>query len=250
LENYRGDLYQVKEDPETGLPHRGKRRRDIEAFNDLTKKERYRRRADTEHQWNIPNSPIESFFETITAEKDASDAIRGQTIPDDVKVSPLDLPKNLQRFTPIATTSTLPPLHIPPTTKEMAEEFTTASDHRVPDTIVHQTFAPDGTNQQIREMKEKFLKLGKDYDKTPKKDRKQLPKKPPRPFNHRTVSWGPNDDPSDGDDSDEEEVVEVVEEAVEAVEAVEEAVEAAGAMTTTTWSETVTIAVSWEPHPN
>jgi hypothetical protein len=138
----------------------------------------------------------------VTAEKDASDAIRGQTIPDDVKVSPLDLPKNLQRFTPIAATSTLPPLHIPPMTKEMAEEFTTASDKHVPDVIVHQTFAPDGTNQQIREMKEKFLRLGKDDDETPKKDKRRLPKKPPRLFNCGTVSWGPNDDPSDGDDSD------------------------------------------------
>jgi hypothetical protein len=46
----------------------------------------------------------------------------------------------------------------------------------------------------------------------------------------------------------EEEAVEEEDEAEE--EAVEEAVEAAGAMTTTTWLETVTIAVLWEPCPN
>jgi hypothetical protein len=41
-----------------------------------------------------------------------------------------------------------------------------------------------------------------------------------------------------------EEEVEAVEETVEAVEEMVEAVEAAGAMTTTTWSVTATIAVS------
>jgi hypothetical protein len=179
LENDRGDLYQIKEDTKTSQPYRDKRRRDIEAFNDLTKEERYRRRADTEHQWNVPNSPIESFFESVTAEKDASDAIRGQTIPDDVKVSPLDLPRNLRRFTPIATTSTLPPIHIPPTTKEMAKEFTTASDNHALDITIGQTFAPDGANQRIRELKEQYLKLGKDDDETPKKNKPRLPKKTP-----------------------------------------------------------------------
>jgi hypothetical protein len=43
LENDRGDLYQIKEDTKTGLPHRDVRRRDIEKFYDLTKEERYRR---------------------------------------------------------------------------------------------------------------------------------------------------------------------------------------------------------------
>jgi hypothetical protein len=169
-------------------------------FNDLIKEECYRRCTDTDHQWNIPNSPIESFFDPATAERDASDAIRGQTIPDDVRVLPLDLPKNLRRFTPIATTSTLPLINIPPTTKEMAKEFTTASDNHAPDITVGQTFVPDGTIQWIREMKEQAMKLGgKDDNETPKKDKRRLPRKadPPQLFNYRAVSWGPNGDPDD-----------------------------------------------------
>jgi hypothetical protein len=76
LENDRGNLYQVKENKETGLPYRSICQRDIEAFNDLTRKERYRQRADVDYQWNVPHSLIESFLDTVSAEKDARDTIR------------------------------------------------------------------------------------------------------------------------------------------------------------------------------
>jgi hypothetical protein len=82
-------------------------------------------------------------------------------------------------------------ISIPPTTKEMAEEFTTASDSHAPDLIVGQTFLPDGPTQRIHEMKGKALHQGeKDNDKTPKKGKGRLPtgKGPPRPFNYKSVS--------------------------------------------------------------